>query len=287
VRNRARPAIVAGSLVLLTTPCTDSAWAAPSFQSEGTNEGSQATITAPGQIAPEAKPVSRPSDGNVWVGIPALGSVEGEDGDVLYCSRTRWVRVAPDEREERAESGRSSYLQLFELPELEGQDPSVECPVDPREAVPPAVLRDAVQHTIRDHLPRPELEVPPGYALTGMPAFLVTNHQLEYGPVSHSVDLGVAVLQVTVEGTGTTQVDWGDGTVATYLSPGTPWPDGQVVHTYSDSGHVTITVTDTWQVTYRVPTLGIVDSVQAPLPSRTLDDLSVQQIQSVRISSDG
>jgi hypothetical protein len=182
-------------------------------------------------------PVSAPSDGIVWVGIPALGSMEGDDGEVLYCSRTRWVRVAPEEREERVENGRSSYLHLFDgVPELQGHDAHLECPVDPTEAIPPAVLRDAVQHTIRDNLPRPDLSVPPGYALTGMPAFLVTNHQLEYGPVSHTVDLGAVVLQVTVEATGTTQVDWGDGTVATYRSPGTPWPDGQVVHTYSDTG---------------------------------------------------
>jgi hypothetical protein len=170
------------------------------------------------------------------------------------------------------------------LPELQGHDPFLECPVEPTEAVPAVVLREAVTQTIRDDLPRPELEVPPGYALTGMPAYLVTNHQLEYGPVTHSVDLGIAVLDVTVSGTGSTHVDWGDGTVATYHAPGTPWPDGQVVHTYRDAQTVDITVTDTWQVTYRVPALGIEDSIEAPLPARTLDGLEVQQIQAVRVS---
>jgi hypothetical protein len=280
--------LLALALLLAALPLT-TASAAPEWGgTQKRPDGTEATLRTPSDAAPIVQQVSRPSDGMVWIGIPALGSMEGADGGTLYCSRTRWVRVGPEEREERAQSGQISYLQMFDVvPELQEHDPRLECPVDPTEAIPPAVLRDAVQHTIRDNLPRPELEVPPGYALTGMPAFLVTNHQLEYGPVSHSVDLGVAVLQVTVEGTGTTEVDWGDGTIGTYRSPGTPWPDGQVVHTYSHTGAVTITVTDTWQVTYRVPALGIVDTIQAPLPPRTLDDLPIQQVQSVRISRDG
>jgi hypothetical protein len=170
------------------------------------------------------------------------------------------------------------------LPELEGHDPNQECAVDPAEDIPPAMLRDAITRTIRDDMPRPTVEVPPGYALTGMEAYLVTNHQLEYGPVTHTVDLGIAVLDVIVTATGVTEVDWGDGTVATYHTPGTPWPDGNVTHTYRDTGIVTISVTDIWQVTYRVPALGIEDTVTAPLPTRTLDDFEVQQVQAVRVS---
>jgi hypothetical protein len=226
-----------------------------------------------------------PNDGTVWVGIPALGSMEGEAGELLFCRRTRWVRVELQDRGQQIRNGEASFLGLFDgLPELQGHDPYLECPVDPADAVPAVVLRTAVEETIRDDLPRPELEVPPGYALTGMPAFLVTNHQLEYGPVTHAVDLGVAVLDVTVTGSGVTHVDWGDGTEATYHSPGTPWPDGEIVHTYRDAQTVAITVTDTWQVTYRVPALGIEDSIEAPLPARTLESFEVQQIQAVRVS---
>jgi hypothetical protein len=228
---------------------------------------------------------SRPSDGKVWVGIPALGSTVGDDGEIVYCRRTRWVRVETDDREQYVRDAHNGYLALFGgLPELEGHNPFLECPVEPGQQVEPADVRDAVVHTIRDDMPRPTLEVPPGYALTGMPAYLVTNHQLEYGPVTHTVDLGIDVLEVTVTATGVTEVDWGDGTTNTYDAPGTPWPDGQVVHTYRDTGRVTITVTDTWEVTYRVPALGIVDTVTAPLPARTLDDLEIQQVQAVRTS---
>jgi hypothetical protein len=243
-------------------------------------------IETPGGRGDEpATPIVAPSDGKVWVGIPALGSTVGDDGEIVYCRRTRWVRVETDDREQYVRDAHNGYLALFGgLPELEGHNPFLECPVEPGQQVEPADVRDAVVHTIRDDMPRPTLEVPPGYALTGMPAYLVTNHQLEYGPVTHTVDLGIDVLEVTVTATGVTEVDWGDGTTNTYDAPGTPWPDGQVVHTYRDTGRVTITVTDTWEVTYRVPALGIVDTVTAPLPARTLDDLEIQQVQAVRTS---
>jgi hypothetical protein len=239
----------------------------------------------PSRDAPRVEDTSGPNDGKVWVGIPRLGATENDDGEIVFCRDTRWVRVIPDERANYLREAESDYLWLFQgLPELQGEDPNLECPVEPGEEIPPVVLREAVQRTIRDDLPRPELEVPPGYALTGMPAYLVTNHQLEYGPVTHAVDLGVAVLDVTVTGSGVTHVDWGDGTEATYHSPGTPWPDGEIVHTYRDAQTVAITVTDTWQVTYRVPALGIEDSIEAPLPARTLESFEVQQIQAVRVS---
>jgi hypothetical protein len=221
----------------------------------------------------------------VWVGIPALGTMEGDDGELVHCRRTRWVRVDRDQREAVSRSAEAEFLDAFaRLPELEGHDPNRECAVDPAEDIPPAMLRDAITRTIRDDMPRPTVEVPPGYALTGMEAYLVTNHQLEYGPVTHTVDLGIAVLDVIVTATGVTEVDWGDGTVAIYDTPGTPWPDGNVTHTYRDTGIVTISATDIWQVTYRVPALGIEDTVTAPLPTRTLDDFEVQQVQAVRVS---
>jgi hypothetical protein len=235
--------------------------------------------------SPIVERTSGANDGKVWVGIPTLGTTGDGGDDVVFCRRTRWVRVDPESRAEQVRRGEASFLGLFGgLPELEGQNPFLECPVDPTESIPAVVLREAVTQTIRDDLPRPEPEIPPGYALTGMPAFLVTNHQLDYGPVTHTVDLGVAVLDVTVTGSGVTNVDWGDGTQETYHSPGTPWPDGEVVHTYRDAQTVAITVTDTWQVTYRVPALGIEDSIEAPLPARTLESFEVQQIQAVRVS---
>jgi hypothetical protein len=237
---------------------------------------------------PRVQGTSSRGDGMVWAALPRLGSYVDDDGEVVYCRGTQWVRVPPEDRADRVRDANSGFLGLFGgLPELQGHNPHHDCPVDPAEAIPPIVVQDAVIQTIEDQLPRPTLEVPPGYALTGMPAYLVTNHELEYGPVTHSVDLGIMVVDVTVTASGVTHVDWGDGHADTYHSPGTPWPDGEVRHTYINTGTVTITVTDTWEVTYRVPSLGIEDSVTAPLAPRTLDDLEIQQVQAVRTSSDG
>jgi hypothetical protein len=229
----------------------------------------------------------RPTDGMVWAGLPRLSSYVDEQGDVVFCRAVQWVRVLPNDRADRVRNANAVVLGLFgRLPELQGHDPNHPCPTDPTETIPPVVVQHAVLETIEDQLPRPTLEVPPGYALTGMPAYLVTNHQLDYGPVTHTVDLGITVVDVTVTATGTTHVDWGDGHAETYHTPGTPWPDGQVRHTYIDTGTVTITATDTWQVTYQVPALGIEDSVTAPLAPRSLEGFEVQQLQAVRTSRD-
>jgi hypothetical protein len=278
-----RGALLGGTTaILLAAPAA----ASPDFNTRETNRGTEADIvTGPFNDEPRVERSAGSSDGRLWLGIPRVGAMENESGDTVYCRDLQWVRVTPEERAQRARDAESDFLFLYQaLPELHGSNPGLECPVEPGEDVPPVVLREAITHTIRDDLPRPELEVPPGYALTGMPAFLVTNHALEYGPVTHTVDLGVTVLDVTVTATGSTHVDWGDGHAQTYDAPGTAWPHGQVVHTYRDTGHVDITVTDTWQVTYRVPSLGIEDSVEAALPARTLEGLEIQQVQAVRVS---
>jgi hypothetical protein len=284
----ARQVFVFVSAVVLGLFASSVALAAPQLGKAKTGDDGEINRDVSVRAGTNARPLTHTQVvdyGTVWVGIPALGTMEGDDGELLHCRRTRWVRVDRDEREAVSRNAEAEFLDAFaRLPELEGHDPNRECAVDPAEDIPPAMLRDAITRTIRDDMPRPTVEVPPGYALTGMEAYLVTNHQLEYGPVTHAVDLGIAVLDVIVTATGVTEVDWGDGTVATYHTPGTPWPDGNVTHTYRDTGIVTISVTDIWQVTYRVPALGIEDTVTAPLPTRTLDDFEVQQVQAVRVS---
>jgi hypothetical protein len=286
-----RPILAASLAVGLAILPVSVASANPGAGFGGVNRGRDGTLLRDvsanaGSAEPEVEQTSGSSDdGLVWVGTPRLGAYTNDEGETVYCRTTRWVRAEPGARAQLVADAQTNYYFMFaSLPELQGSDPNVDCPIEPTESVPPVVLREAITHTIRDDLPRPELEVPPGYALTGMPAFLVTNHALEYGPVTHTVDLGVTVLDVTVTATGSTHVDWGDGHAQTYDAPGTAWPHGQVVHTYRDTGHVDITVTDTWQVTYRVPSLGIEDSVEAALPARTLEGLEIQQVQAVRVS---
>jgi hypothetical protein len=254
------------------------------FEARQTRSGTQGTLRLGPHHSETGSDGATPARSVPWVAVPRLGSYVNEEGEVVYCRATRWA-PALDDRDRQVRNANAAFQGLFTgLPELHGYDPNHSCPIDPTDPLPPSLVRDVVIRTVEDQLPRPTLEVPPGYALTGMPAYLVTNHTLDYGPVTHDVDLGIMTLQVTVTATGTTQVDWGDGHVETYHAPGTPWPHGQVHHTYIDTGTVTITATDTWQVTYEVPELDIVDTVTAPLAPRTLDGFEIQQLQAVRVA---
>ena len=225
-----------------------------------------------------------PDDGRVWTGLPRLGSDDGE-----YCIARNWVQLPREEVEEAERNAWQGLSYMFaSIPELQGLLPTDDCPVDPADEVPPELLDDVVTETITDQLPRPAPSVPPGYAMTGMAAYLVTDHELVYGPVDHEVDLEIMQLTVRVNGTATTTVDWGDGTVLTYDQPGLAYPDGEVTHTYADAGDVTIQITDSWRLTYDVYRGGeliISNVLELDLAPVALEDLEVRQLQSVRTSS--
>lgn len=233
---------------------------------------------------PTTPVASNPSNNLVWTGLPRLGSHEGE-----YCIGRNWVQLPPDEVEAAEQTAWLSISYMFAgIPELQGLRPTDDCPVDPEDEVPPQVLDDVVRGTVVDQLPRPEPSVPPGYAMTGMAAYLVTDHELAYGPVDHAVDLEIFQLTVRVTGTGTTTVDWGDGTVLTYDQPGLAYPDGEVTHTYADAGAVNIEIIDSWSLNYDVYRGGeliISDVLEFDLAPVVLEDLEVRELQAVRTSS--
>jgi hypothetical protein len=83
-------------------------------------------------------------------------------------------------------------------------------------------------------------------------------------------DLGAFSDAGANDGPWTVTVDWGDGSpVTSHTVVGTPWPDGQVHHTYRDAGMVTVTVTDVWDVQFRVvDPVVITDTVRAELAAR-------------------
>ena len=230
--------------------------------------------------------VQTPATNLVWTGLPHLGSTD--DGE--YCIARNWVQLPPDEV---AEAERNAWLGIAymfaSIPELQGLRPTDDCPVDPADEVPPQLLGDVVQGTVIDRLPRPEPSVPPGHAMTGMAAYLVTDHELTYGPVEHDVDLEIFRLTVRVTGTATSTVDWGDGTVITYEQPGLAYPDGEVTHTYADAGATDIEIVDSWQLSfdvYRDGELIISDIIEFDLAPVVLEDLEIRELQAVRTSSD-
>ena len=236
-----------------------------------------------------AAPVIQPSgDDNdqVWMSVPRLGS--DEDGE--YCIERRWIQQDPNEvGTSEAYHWEAIVLVLNHVPDVSAMTAD-DCPVDPADEVPPQLVESVIRETMVDHLPRPELAVPPGYAMTGMAAYLVTGHELDYGPYEHEVDLQIMQLQARVTGTGSTTVDWGDGTESqTYEQPGLAYPDGEVVHTYTDTGTVTIEVLDRWQLTYEILRDGevvITDQLELELGPVTLDGLEVRELQAVRTTTD-
>src|SRR5262249_51205037 len=58
-------------------------------------------------------------------------------------------------------------------------------------------------------LPVPRPRIPPGYAVTGKPAYLVTNGTTDPPAFTRTTPLGL----LTVRATGSYVVDWGDGTI--------------------------------------------------------------------------
>ncbi len=124
-------------------------------------------------------------------------------------------------------------------------------------------------------LPSPHPRVPPGYAITGLPAYLVCG-DADIVTVQRPTPLG----ELTITAQATYDVSWGDGTTSDGLSgPCTPWPDGAVDHTYDDTGTYNVDVEQVWHVTWALGSdsgsFGDVTTTGA------IEDLGVRQVQGV------
>lgn len=225
---------------------------------------------------------SRPSP-YVWIGTPQFGSTgDLDDGNGGYCTERGWARVLREDAGAVQAQAEREYVASYERLGLdrEGVSPNVACPVDPAEELPVAMVEEFITAAVREQLPRPTLSLPPGYAITGMRTFLVTEHELEFGPVEVPVDLGIVTFDVRLSASGASVVDWGDGTLTSHTTGGAGFPDGQITHVYVDEQSVDITVTDTWTVDYEAgPFAG---TLSAPLEPVTLPAVEIQQRQAVR-----
>ncbi|MEX1178167.1 MAG: hypothetical protein WEB09_06870, partial [Nitriliruptor sp.] len=220
-----------------------------------------------------------------WIGVPRFGYTgDLDDGNQGMCTALTWTRVLREDAAAAEAEAERAHLAAFHGLALdrEGFRPNVPCPADPADALPVEMVEEFITATVSEQLPRPTLSLPPGYAITGLRAYLVTGHDLDFGPVSIPVDLGIVAFDVQLSATGASTVDWGDGTITTHDSGGTGYPDGAVSHVYTDAAIVDITVTDTWTVAYEAgPFVG---SITAPLLPVTLPDVEIQERQAVRRS---
>ena len=166
----------------------------------------------------------------------------------------------------------AAEIAAIELMALYGVCPGT--PVPPAITANPAAYATAFWQTIP--LPVPKPTIPPGYAITGMPAYLVTGGTVDPPGYSEATPLG----QLTVTAHGAYHVDWGDGaTGGPYDAEGQPYPHGTIAHTYEDVGTVTVTVTESWAATW---TLGAARGTLAGIQTRAaIDRFQIQQIQAV------
>jgi hypothetical protein len=200
----------------------------------------------------------------------STGSSE-EDGTPCIRRHRQW-----EHEDEAAARIRGRSLAFFHWYENHTMDGSVveHCEDQPPDEGLPAEM---VLETIEAQLPLPEPQIAPGWALTGMPAYLEVG-----APATFSATVDGATLPVTVEfdATATYRVEWGDGHVSEHASSGGPWPEGDIVHTYADAVGRTVVVTPIWSVTatgagqtFTFPEVALVSSEL---------ELPVREMQSVR-----
>jgi hypothetical protein len=177
-------------------------------------------------------------------------------------------------------------LQMMADPRLEG---SVDrwCDAAAAEAMEtPTLLANGFVRRLP--LPEPQLEIDPGFALTGMPAYLVIGNQEDF-TVTEQLG-GWGTMQVAFTPTAF-EVDWGDGTVEVVADgrSGARWngPSAQQIsHVYIDSdrdravdGNTMVTVTSTWSADWSVA------GFSGTVPGMVIDesfDLPVREYRAVR-----
>ena len=130
-------------------------------------------------------------------------------------------------------------------------------------------------------LPDNDLQIDPdGQALTGMPAYLEIQGDRTLG---HEAELPAPFsTTVTFEASATYDVAWGDGASSgPFTSTGGPYPDGDITHTYTDTGDVEVVVTAQWTGTWSVGEF----SGELPLIERAHSlPLEIDELQAVRTS---
>lgn len=142
------------------------------------------------------------------------------------------------------------------MPACPAPAPGVPAPTGARRATAASLAVPAQQvaetYWRRVPLPVPRAAVPPGCAITGMPAYLVTRNTVAPAPYRFATPLGPLIIVAH----GAYLVDWGDvhdpGWSGPYPYEGEPYPNGTISHTYDWTGTVTITVREVWTATWRL-----------------------------------
>ena len=143
---------------------------------------------------------------------------------------------------------------------------------------PPLTPTEVVERTLVNvRLPSPEPNIDPGYAVTGLKAYLETGNRTQHSFQRIPTVLGP--LSITASSSYT--VDWGDGTTTgPHESTGGKYPDGTITHVYSDAETVDITVTQHWTAQWSLA--GQSGTITGLRSSGELPDFVVREVQAVR-----
>jgi hypothetical protein len=215
------------------------------------------------------------SEGASCITAPALNAVVcgGQYSFTTAPSQPAIVHTAPT-TPAIATPAPQSYIRLYQYlangpnglclevgPEIPtGQSPAndyapLAAPACPTAAAPlppidPAAL--AVQFWRTIPLPVPHPTIPPGYAICGKPAYLVTNGSTQPTPYTEPTPIGT----LTIVATGAYTIDWGDpsqpGSSGPYPFEGQAYPNGRIQHTYDNSGSYNVVVTENWTATWHL-----------------------------------
>ena len=284
----ARATVLVAFLTLTLVPWGQPAFGAPTIelgQREGDGDGEVSLGFEMIEVeeVQETVGAAEPSP-FVWIAVPRPSlSGDATDGNQGTCRHLDWQRVPREEAEQARQQAEQEYLQLFDtMPELLGHNPTVPCDIEPADTIPPALIETQLRAVLAQQLDRPRPTLPPGFALPGLRTYLITDHDLQHDTET-SLDLQIVTLDVTVTASGTSEVDWGDGTVETYdHGSADGYPDGPIDHVYTDADVVDITVTDTWTVQWEAgPLSGTFD---APLDPVVLPDVEIRERRAVRTS---
>lgn len=155
------------------------------------------------------------------------------------------------------------------------------CPAQPAApGQPPALTVDTPSMVARRYweqvrLPTPRPTIAPGRAITGKLAYLETR-----GEITRTYTNDTVFGPLRIEATGAYTVAWGDGeTTGPHRFEGTPWPSGQITHTYLTVGVYDIVVTEKWTATWTLGgERGILRTLQT---TGRIDNFPVEQIQAL------
>lgn len=128
-------------------------------------------------------------------------------------------------------------------------------------------------------LPVPKPAIPPGYAITGKTAYLVTHGTTSPPEYVDNTPLG----QLTIRVSGAYVVDWGDANSPYWDGPyafeGQPWPDGRITHTFEVAGTYTVTVEEDWTAVWQLA--GVTGTLGGLRTTATIPGFQARQYQAV------